>query len=263
MNTKINSKGRAKNVKIIDKLDKRTKTIAGEIEGWSNFAKDEGWLNVPDDYILYLPQPRKRMKGETLSWDVHAKNFYRAIDGIDFKNKKVLDVAAGRTWSSKELALRGAKVTATDILVKDGIGLKTAYRYFKKFNITYDLVRCDMNSLPFKDKSFDIVFVHASIHHSENIQRAIREMRRVCKQGGLIIFSAEPVGSFYSKILNKLLIKGLNYKINETTPRLKEYLSQFNKKNVEIIKGLDVGWRKYFNILRLFGGTVILRVKNK
>jgi ubiquinone/menaquinone biosynthesis C-methylase UbiE len=248
--------------RIVDKLDKKTKIIAGELEGWDKFAKDEGWLNPPDDYILYLPKPKQKVEGDTLNWHIHAENFFSAIKGINFKNKTVLDIAAGRTWTSKELALRGAKVTATDILVKDGIGLKTAYRYFKKFNVRYNLVRCDMNNLPFKESSFDIVFVHASIHHSEDIKKAITEMKRVCKNKGLIIFSGEPVGNFYGWLLNRFRIKGLQYKIHETTPQLREYIKHFNKKDLKRIPAKDLGWRNYFNILPIFGGTIILKVRN-
>lgn len=253
---------------IIDKLDKKTKTIAAELEGWEKFAQEEGWLNPPDDYILYLPDPKVKIPGDTLTWEFHSKNFHKAIEGIDFKGKKVLDIAAGRTWTSKELALRGGIVTATDILRRDGIGLETAYRYFKAFDISYELVLCDMNNLPFP-KGFDSVFCHASAHHSEDLQRAISEMRRVCKDGGLIIMSAEPVGAVYSKLINKLRIKGLSYGINETTPKLADYLRQFDRKSVEIIIGEDGGWRSLIKnkllkkvVFRICGGTVILRCRN-
>lgn len=249
-------------MEIIDKLKNPSEVISKELLGWLEFAKNEGWLNPPDDYILYLPEPKTKLPGDTLNWDIHSENFKRAIRNIDFKNKKILDVASGRTWTSKEFALKGGIVTATDILTEDGVGLKTAFRYFKHFNIEYKLVRCDMNDLPFNDQEYDIVFIHASLHHSENIQKAISEMKRVCKKNGLIILSSEPVCSFYNKILKRFSVKGLEYGINETSPSLNDYLKQFKKEDIKIVKAKEYGWRDKFNILDIFGGNLIAIIKN-
>lgn len=45
----------------------------------------------------------------------------------------------------------------------------------------------DANNLKFKDNSFDIVFANALLHHVDNIDRVIREMRRVSKKYVVIL----------------------------------------------------------------------------
>ena len=40
--------------------------------------------------------------------------------------------------------------------------------------------------LPFEDESFDIVHCHALLVHLPNALAAVKEMRRVCKQGGYV-----------------------------------------------------------------------------
>ncbi|HHT9125901.1 MAG TPA: class I SAM-dependent methyltransferase [Candidatus Brocadiia bacterium] len=45
----------------------------------------------------------------------------------------------------------------------------------------------DTNNLQFEDNSFDIVFCHALLHHVENIDRVVKEMKRVSKQYVIIL----------------------------------------------------------------------------
>lgn len=45
----------------------------------------------------------------------------------------------------------------------------------------------DVNDLKFEDNSFDIVFCHALLHHIEDIDRVIQEMKRVSKRYVIIL----------------------------------------------------------------------------
>ncbi|MEZ4617379.1 MAG: class I SAM-dependent methyltransferase [Caldilineaceae bacterium] len=51
-------------------------------------------------------------------------------------------------------------------------------------NVRFEVA--DVNEIPFPDASFDVVFSHAVLLHLRNPIRALKEMRRVLKQGGLI-----------------------------------------------------------------------------
>jgi SAM-dependent methyltransferase len=51
-------------------------------------------------------------------------------------------------------------------------------------NVRFDVA--DIYELPFEDESFDAVFAHAVIYHLGDPQRALAEIRRVLKPGGLI-----------------------------------------------------------------------------
>lgn len=44
----------------------------------------------------------------------------------------------------------------------------------------------DMESLPYPDNSFDIVHCANALDHTKNAQKALEEMKRVCKKGGIV-----------------------------------------------------------------------------
>jgi SAM-dependent methyltransferase len=46
--------------------------------------------------------------------------------------------------------------------------------------------RADVTALPFEDDSFDVVHAHQVFHHLNDPVAALREMRRVCRPGGLV-----------------------------------------------------------------------------
>lgn len=54
----------------------------------------------------------------------------------------------------------------------------------------------DANSLQFEDNTFDIVFCHQLIQHVKDPVGVLREMKRVCKQGGLVAVREADYASF-------------------------------------------------------------------
>ena len=57
------------------------------------------------------------------------------------------------------------------------------------------LVCADADRLPFADASFDVVNVRGALHHVNPVHKALSEMRRVLRPGGLAIIS-EPCDDF-------------------------------------------------------------------
>lgn len=78
--------------------------------------------------------------------------------------------------------------------------------YFTHLGFTYtgvdlhpknnNVVKADMHDLPFGDESFGVIFCCHTLEHSNNIIKAIAEMARVCKIGG-VIFIATPIHCNY------------------------------------------------------------------
>lgn len=62
----------------------------------------------------------------------------------------------------------------------------------------------DVNDLKFENNSFDVVFCHALLHHVENIDRVIQEMRRVSRKYVIIL---EPNRNNPLMYLFSLLVK--------------------------------------------------------
>ena len=115
----------------------------------------------------------------------------------DMKNKKILDIGAGTCWTTNMFAEKKAYCVAIDISSKKYIGLSSADTFFKYNKTYFERVLSDMNKLPFRDKSFDIVFSNASVHHAQDIYRVFQEASKVLKTKGLLVLSNEPCCSIF------------------------------------------------------------------
>lgn len=164
-----------------------------ETEGWIRFAEQEGWNKSDPRYLNVIPFARAKTLApdDTLTWDRHCRNFFRTLSHLDLQGKRVLDVGAGRCWSTKYLAMQGADCVATDIMSAPNVGLETAAHYLKELPVYFERVRCDMNELPFNDASFDIVFGQGAVHHSLDMARTFREAARILAPGGLLVLTNE------------------------------------------------------------------------
>lgn len=117
--------------------------------------------------------------------DLYKEEIFRKINVLFEKEKKILDVGCGDCLDAKMFSDRyKMKTYGTDIFehenVKDTKGL-----IFKKGSIY---------NIPFKDKMFDYVFLNNVLHHIDEKKqkmsmhlKALKEIRRVCRDDGMII----------------------------------------------------------------------------
>jgi ubiquinone/menaquinone biosynthesis C-methylase UbiE len=96
-------------------------------------------------------------------------------------------------------------------------------------------LQMDAGGLAFKDNSFDVVFCHALLHHVEDMDGVIREMKRVSKKYIIIL---EPNR-------NNPLMFLFSYIVKEERKALKfslKYLKRVSEKNgLRIIKAFSCG----------------------
>ncbi len=104
---------------------------------------------------------------------------------------QILEVACGERPDSFELAARGFHVVATDIAAARIQRAATSAQHHGLLS-TMRFAVADGEHLPFPDQSFDAVLIAASFHHFPKPQRALHELRRVCRPGGLIVLELEP-----------------------------------------------------------------------
>ena len=100
--------------------------------------------------------------------------------------KRVLDLGCGSGKHLLYLAGRGFDLYGIDI---SGEAIKTARGLFKEKNLRADLrVGNIFKRLPFERGYFDAVISTRALHHAGigDIRRAIREMERVLRPGGVV-----------------------------------------------------------------------------
>ncbi|MDX8336183.1 class I SAM-dependent methyltransferase [Candidatus Cetobacterium colombiensis] len=96
----------------------------------------------------------------------------------------------------------------------------------------------DSENLPFKNSSFDIITCINSFHHYENPEKAISEIKRVLRPGGIIILGEIWIPGFFRNIINFFLpfMKTGDYKIYSSDEIryifTQQNIIQIDKKNI-------------------------------
>jgi ubiquinone/menaquinone biosynthesis C-methylase UbiE/uncharacterized protein YbaR (Trm112 family) len=170
---------------IPDFLDPDDATLASEVKGWSQLAGPlhEGLVPVMTALPCFPHAP----------WPHVAPDFFQIFEHVDFTGQRVVDLGAGRTWSSRFLKTlgRAAEVVAVDVLTTRFLGLETAEIFLEIDGIHFERLRGDAHRLPLADGWADTVFSCAAVHHSSDIDRLFAEVSRVLRPGGRLIFVSE------------------------------------------------------------------------
>ena len=107
----------------------------------------------------------------------------RIVSSLIEPDDTVLECACGTGLLSAVIAENCRQLTATDFSEKM---LKKAEKNCRSFrNITY--AQADITALSYPDGSFDKVMAGNVIHLLDNPLTALRELNRVCRDGGMLI----------------------------------------------------------------------------
>lgn len=120
--------------------------------------------------------------------------------------KAVLEVGSGAGAHSALFARHGAEVTSLD-LVADRV-LASARKLDWIDTPGQFALQGDAEFLPFGDSCFDIVYSNGVLHHTPDTAKAIREVYRVLRPGGVAIVMLYARHSFEYWV-NLFLIRGL------------------------------------------------------
>ena len=129
------------------------------------------------------------------------------------KGDKVLEVGAGTGIHSIFMAQCGCIVSACDIVPNH---VELIKENAVKFNVQIDATVQDALALNYEDDKFDVVLLAGPIYHFHSLEdkmQAIKEAKRVCKKGGVVIIDFLPrLHSFIQQILRfPEFIKNLDY----------------------------------------------------
>ncbi|MEU8545097.1 methyltransferase domain-containing protein [Streptomyces sp. NPDC048717] len=111
--------------------------------------------------------------------------------------QRVLDVGCGPGTISADLAARvapGGLVVAVDSAPDVLDTAKAVVDERSLDNVEFAVA--DVHALDFADDSFDVVHAHQVLQHVGDPVRALREMRRVCRPGGVVAVRDSDYGAF-------------------------------------------------------------------
>jgi ubiquinone/menaquinone biosynthesis C-methylase UbiE len=101
---------------------------------------------------------------------------YASAAGLD-----VLDVGCGQGIDVCEFALAGAHVTGIDLTPRH---VALARHHVADAGVDATIVEADAEMLPFSSDCFDRVVSNGVLHHTPDIEAALREIRRVLRPHG-------------------------------------------------------------------------------
>ncbi|MGW5104824.1 class I SAM-dependent methyltransferase [Streptomyces sp. NPDC004100] len=127
-------------------------------------------------------------------WDASVRRQGDALDSlIGQDHAEVLDCSCGIGTQAIGLALRGHRVTGTDLSPR---AAARAVREAARLRLRLRTAVADMRRLPFPDGRFDVVVcADNSLPHlltERDVQAALAEMRRVLRPTGLLLVSTRP-----------------------------------------------------------------------
>uniref|UniRef100_A0AAU3GMB2 Methyltransferase domain-containing protein n=1 Tax=Streptomyces sp. NBC_01401 TaxID=2903854 RepID=A0AAU3GMB2_9ACTN len=98
----------------------------------------------------------------------------------------VLDVGCGPGTITADLAALVAPGRVTAVDSSSGILERAARNAAERGVDNVEFATADVHSLDFPDDSFDVVHAHQVLQHVSDPVQALREMRRVCRPGGVV-----------------------------------------------------------------------------
>jgi SAM-dependent methyltransferase len=160
-----------------------------------NSILSDGWA-AQVRALLSRPSGPPRVRG----WDRHWARVwefpwaYQVIRGFSGKNghpRKILESGCGVTPVPFWLGSDGHQVTGMDLdeSCSSEWAKGSAVCGLADGQVRFE--RGDMEELPFRDASFDIVYSISALEHTSRPAKAVAEMCRVCSVGGLVLLTCD------------------------------------------------------------------------
>lgn len=164
---------------------------------------------------LYAPVYKQAMKADQKIYTFMYERIPEKIRGME-----VLEIATGPGLLARHVAPAAKRMVATDY--SDGM-IAEAKKGECPANLTFEVA--DAMDLPYADNSFDAVLIANALHIVPDPMKALNEIERVLRPGGLLIAPTfvEHKGTLGSRIWSGILkIAGIRF---EHQWSAKEYLA--------------------------------------
>lgn len=133
---------------------------------------------------------------------------------------RILDAGCGYCYHTFRLARSGALITAVDF---SEVALTAARQTISNAGITdrVELRQADLTALPFADNSFEFVVSWGVIMHVPEMQRALTELARVLKPGGILVLCENNLHSL-DVMIRERVVNAIKRLIGRSTPEIRK-----------------------------------------
>jgi ubiquinone/menaquinone biosynthesis C-methylase UbiE len=141
------------------------------------------WNEASCGENLYLSGSDKTSYGEQARIRYELEPYIEDFAAFDTtRGRKVLEIGVGLGADHQRFAESGARLYGIDLTER---AVEYTRRRFQLFNLDSHLEVGDAEELVFRDETFDVVYSWGVLHHSPNTHRAVKEVRRVLRKGGV------------------------------------------------------------------------------
>lgn len=162
--------------------------------------------------------------------------YHHMTEGIDFRNKAVVEVGCGRGGGLTYIFKRWAPGSARGIdLCKKAVRFCNNYYQFRGLSFLHG----DAQNLPLENESCDILINVESSHRYEDFDRFCSEVIRVLRNGGLFLFA--------------------DYRKKKKLPNLRKAVDSVSLKcvkeefiNRQVVSALQMDWNRKCQVYKKF-----------
>jgi SAM-dependent methyltransferase len=120
------------------------------------------------------------------AWRYHQEgHILSCLDGIEWRDRDVLEIGLGQGAESEQLIRRGARWSGLDV-TRESVD-RVATRLEIRSLPHAALKQGSALEIPYEEASFDLVFSHGVLHHIPEIRCAQAEIHRVLRPGGVLV----------------------------------------------------------------------------
>jgi len=141
----------------------------------------------------------------------------------DLKGKQVLEAGCGAGRFTEVLLKKGAVLTSADLSSAVEVNAENF-----PINETHQVIQADINNMPFRNESFDVVLCLGVIQHTPDPDQTIANLYELVKQGGTLVIDHYTFTKSHFFRLAPFYRNRLKKKSSsETIPETKRLVSKF------------------------------------